>query len=122
MRRFDPAYVRLKAAVADGACAAPLLLHCVSRGVSAWPGANDELTITASAVHEFDIVPWLLGSPVTEVSWHAPRPTSPAAEFRDPQLMLLRTADGVLTTVEVFLNARYGLRHGRTVSVKVPTA
>lgn len=84
MRRFDPAYVRLKAAVADGACAAPLLLHCVSRGVSAWPGANDELTITASAVHEFDIVPWLLGSPVTEVSWHAPRPTSPAAEFRDP--------------------------------------
>ena len=86
--------MRLKAAVADGACAAPLLLHCVSRGVSAWPGANDELTITASAVHEFDIVPWLLGSPVTEVSlacspvtevsWHAPRPTSPAAEFRDP--------------------------------------
>ena len=28
--------------------------------------------------------------------------------LRDPQVLLLRTADGVLTTVEVFLNGRYG--------------
>ena len=28
--------------------------------------------------------------------------------MQDPQLILVRTADGVLTTVEVFLNARYG--------------
>ena len=31
--------------------------------------------------------------------------------MQDPQLMLLRTADGVLTTLEVFLNARLRLRH-----------
>ena len=92
MRRFDPAYVRLKAAVADGACAAPLLLHCVSRGVSAWPGANDELTITASAVHEFDIVPWLLGSPVTEVSWHAP--LSPRSAGMHPAPLALQLSSG----------------------------
>jgi myo-inositol 2-dehydrogenase/D-chiro-inositol 1-dehydrogenase len=29
-------------------------------------------------------------------------------ELQDPQLILLRTADGVLSTVETFLNARYG--------------
>lgn len=108
MRRFDPAYVELKAAVDDGACGAPLLLHCVSRGVSSAPGATDELSVTGSAIHEFDTVPWLLDSPITEVSWHAPRSASAATGFHDPQLMLLRTADGALTTVEVFLNARYG--------------
>jgi myo-inositol 2-dehydrogenase/D-chiro-inositol 1-dehydrogenase len=59
-------------------------------------------------VHDFDIVPWLLRSPVVEVSWHAPHPSSRAVGLQDPQLMLLRTADGVLTTVESFLNARYG--------------
>lgn len=108
MRRFDPGYAELKAAVAAGACGVPLVLHCVSRGVSAGPGATDELSITGSAIHEFDTVPWLLDSPITEVSWHAPRFSRAAAGLRDPQLILLRTADGVLSTVEVFLNARYG--------------
>ncbi|MEU1274175.1 Gfo/Idh/MocA family oxidoreductase [Streptomyces sp. NPDC005799] len=108
MRRFDPAHVELKAAVASGACGTPLLLHCVSRGVSSAPGCTDEFSVTGSAIHEFDTVPWLLNSPVTEVSWHAARPTSTVRGLRDPQLMLLRTADGALTTVETFLNARYG--------------
>ncbi|MEI5527393.1 Gfo/Idh/MocA family oxidoreductase [Streptomyces brasiliscabiei] len=108
MRRFDPAYVELKSAVSAGSCGAPLLVHCVSRGVSSAPGCTDELSVTGSAVHEFDTVPWLLDSPITEVSWHTGRATSVVAGLRDPQLMLLRTADGVLTTAEVFLNAEYG--------------
>ncbi|MEU6557529.1 Gfo/Idh/MocA family oxidoreductase [Streptomyces sp. NPDC046915] len=108
MRRFDPAYVELRQALAAGACGAPLLLHCVSRGVSSAPGATDEFSVTGSAIHEFDTVPWLLGSPVTEVSWHAARATTAVSGLRDPHLMLLRTADGALTTVEVFLNAGYG--------------
>ncbi|MEU6260778.1 Gfo/Idh/MocA family oxidoreductase [Streptomyces sp. NPDC047043] len=108
MRRFDPAYVELKEALAAGVCGASLLLHCVSRGVSSAPGATDEFSITGSAIHEFDTVPWLLNSPITEASWHAPRATSAATGLQDPQLMLLRTADGALTTLEVFLNAGYG--------------
>ena len=63
--------------------------------------------MTGSAIHDLDIVPWLLDAPVTEVSWHAPL-ASTLAKFQDPQIMLLRTADGVLSTVETFLNARYG--------------
>lgn len=108
MRRFDPAYAELKEALSAGACGAPLLVHCVSRGVSSAPGATNELSVTGSAIHEFDTVPWLLDSPITEVSWHAPRSTTTVTGLTDPQLILLRTADGALTTVEVFLNARYG--------------
>ncbi len=108
MRRFDPGYVQLKQALGENACGQPLLIHNISRGVSSAPGATDESSITGSAIHEFDIVPWLLDSPITEVGWTAARSSTHAQGFRDPHLLLLRTADGVLSTVEVFLNARYG--------------
>ena len=108
MRRFDPGYLELKSALETGVCGTPLLVHCVSRGVSSGPGATSESSVTGSAIHEFDVVPWLLGAAVVEVGWHAPRSTGAAPGLQDPQLILLRTDDGALTTVEVFLNARYG--------------
>jgi predicted dehydrogenase len=108
MRRFDPAYQELKQALDAGVSGAPLLLHCVSRGVSAGPTTTSEYSVTGAAIHEFDVVPWLLGSPVVEVSWQAPRSSGAVSGMQDPQLTLLRTADGVLTTLEVFLNAGYG--------------
>ena len=108
MRRFDPGYAELRAHLQADGCGVPLLVHCVSRGVSSAPGATTASSISGSAVHEFDVVPWLLGAPVTEVSWHAPRSAGTRPGLHDPQLLLLRTADGVLSTVEVFLDARYG--------------
>jgi myo-inositol 2-dehydrogenase/D-chiro-inositol 1-dehydrogenase len=108
MRRFDPGYVEMKAAIKTGDLGAPVVVHSIGRGVSSGPGTTSESSVTNSAIHDMDIVPWLLDAPVVEVSWHAPLASSLAAGFQDPQLMLLRTADGVLSTVEVFLNARYG--------------
>ena len=109
MRRFDPGYVRLRSALRDGRVGPAVVVHGISRGVSSAPGATSESSITGSAIHEFDGVPWLLDSPITEVSWHAGRQSgSVDPVLQDPQVLLLRTADGVLTTVEVFLNARYG--------------
>lgn len=106
MRRFDPGYVQMKASIDAHALGLPLLVHCVSRGVSSSPGTTSEIAIKASAVHEFDIVPWLLGEPIVDVSWHAPRRSGLA--LQDPQVMLLRTVNDVLVTVETFLNAGYG--------------
>jgi myo-inositol 2-dehydrogenase / D-chiro-inositol 1-dehydrogenase len=109
MRRFDPGYAALRQAIDDGSIGAPVLVHNISRGVRSAPNATSEFSITGSAIHECDIVPWLLRSPVVEVSWVAPRRSSKANEgLQDPQLIHLRTADGVLSTVETFLNARYG--------------
>jgi len=108
MRRFDPGYTDLKAAVAERTMGDPVLLHSIGRGVSSAPGSTSESSVTNSAIHDFDIVPWLLASPIVEVSWQQPRRSSQAEGFADPQLILLRTADGVLSTVEIFLNARYG--------------
>ena len=108
MRRFDPGYRELKAALQAGACGIPLLAHCVSRGVRSGPGTTDESMVVNSVVHELDLVPWLLEAPIVEVSRHAARPSPAAGGLEDPQIVLLRTADGVLTTVEAFQNARYG--------------
>jgi myo-inositol 2-dehydrogenase/D-chiro-inositol 1-dehydrogenase len=105
MRRFDPGYAALRAAVRDGTIGEPAIVHAVARTVTAGPGSTTESAIVNSAVHDFDIVPWLLDSPATEVSWQAPRP---ADEYHDPQLILLRTAGGTLVTIEVFLNGGYG--------------
>ncbi len=113
MRRFDPGYAVLKAAIQGRTMGEPVLVHSVGRGVSGGPGRTSENSVTNSAIHDLDIVPWLLDSPVVEVSWHAPRPAVAALRqaegaFQDPQLILLRTADRVLSTVDIFLNARYG--------------
>ncbi|MBM7413861.1 MULTISPECIES: Gfo/Idh/MocA family oxidoreductase [Nocardiaceae] len=108
MRRFDPAYVELKRVVSSGELGDPLVAHCVSRTVEAYPGGTSASTITNSAIHELDIVPWLLSSPITEVSWHAGRTSAHSGTRQDPQIMLLRTESDVLVTVEIFLNARYG--------------
>ncbi|MET0863250.1 MAG: Gfo/Idh/MocA family oxidoreductase [Nakamurella sp.] len=108
MRRFDPGYTEMKQALVDGTIGIPLLTHCISRGVSSAPGASNESSVTGSAIHEFDVLPWLLRSPIVEVSWHAGKPSSEASGFTDPHLILLRTANGTLSTLEVFLNARYG--------------
>ena len=107
MRRFDPGYVEMKKSLGTGELGGPLIVHSTGRGVSSAPDATNEFSVTGSAIHDLDIVPWLLDAPVTEVSWHAPL-ASTLAKFQDPQIMLLRTADGVLSTVETFLNARYG--------------
>jgi myo-inositol 2-dehydrogenase/D-chiro-inositol 1-dehydrogenase len=109
MRRFDPGYVALREATLTRVQGEPLIIHCISRTATAGPGATSESAITNSAIHEFDIIPWLLGSPVTEVSWQSGRSSrhSPA-DLRDPALMLLRAADGTLATLELFLNAQSG--------------
>ena len=109
MRRFDPAYVALRQAVQDRVQGEPLIVHCISRNAAAGPDATSESAITNSAIHELDIIPWLLDSPITEVSWQAGKASrNAAAGLRDPALMMMRTADGTLVSLELFLNAQYG--------------
>jgi myo-inositol 2-dehydrogenase/D-chiro-inositol 1-dehydrogenase len=110
MRRFDPGHARLRAAIEGFGHGRTLLLHCASRGVASAPGATSESAVTNSLIHELDSVPWLLGAPVVQASWQSPPAASIVAgtALQDPQLVLLRSADGALSTCELFLNARYG--------------
>jgi myo-inositol 2-dehydrogenase / D-chiro-inositol 1-dehydrogenase len=108
MRRFDQPYVALRERVLTGELGAPLMAHCVSRTVHTYPGGDSASSITQSAIHELDIVAWLLDSPIVEVSWQHGRSSVNSAGRHDPQFYLMRTDSDVLVTVELFLNARYG--------------
>ncbi|MFT4288385.1 Gfo/Idh/MocA family protein [Nocardioides sp.] len=101
-RRYDPAFLALKAAA--GSLGEARLVHASHRNATNHTSVDDTTLITGSMIHELDTLPWLLDQPLTGI-----RVESPLAEgFRDPQLATLRLGSGTLASVEVFVNARYG--------------
>ncbi|MDQ5973545.1 MAG: Inositol 2-dehydrogenase [Actinomycetota bacterium] len=109
MRRFDPGYAELKARLDRGEVGEPLLVHCIHRNPYVGPEHTTALSLTNSAVHEIDVNRWLLGEEYDAVQVVSGRATPHAADgLRDPLLVLLRTARGVLVEVEHFSHARYG--------------
>lgn len=107
MRRFDPAYVDLKARL--DALGAPVLAHCAHRNPTVPTSFDTEMILTDSLVHDVDAARWLLGQEFTEVTVLAPQPSSLApAGVLDPLIVLLRTDAGAHVDVECFVNAQYG--------------
>jgi myo-inositol 2-dehydrogenase / D-chiro-inositol 1-dehydrogenase len=101
MRRFDPGYLAMKAALKAGDIGAAKLLHNTHRNASAPEWFVGAMPITNSFVHEADISRWLLDSEMTEATLH----TGPGG---DPLLITMRAASGVLVSTEVFMNCAYG--------------
>jgi myo-inositol 2-dehydrogenase / D-chiro-inositol 1-dehydrogenase len=109
MRRYDPAYAEVKQRLDGGGVGDVLMVHCAHRNAAAPPAYTSEMLITSSAVHEIDVARWLLEDEIVAATVRAPRSTRQAPNgLRDPQLVLLETARGVLVDVEVFVNAGYG--------------
>jgi myo-inositol 2-dehydrogenase/D-chiro-inositol 1-dehydrogenase len=84
----------------SGGLGAPLLLLGSHGNAAAHPRGGSEGTITNSAVHDIESTSWLLDSPIIEVSWHGLESTSQDRSRHDPQLLQLRTVDGVLASIE----------------------
>jgi myo-inositol 2-dehydrogenase/D-chiro-inositol 1-dehydrogenase len=110
MRRYDPGYHALKAALEGGQIGAPLMMHCAHRNPAAPPyGFTTEMIISDSAVHEIDLVRWMFGEDIVAANVLKPRRTGRAGPgLHDPLIVLLEMASGVLVDVEVFVNAAYG--------------
>jgi myo-inositol 2-dehydrogenase / D-chiro-inositol 1-dehydrogenase len=106
MRHFDPAYVALREAVAGGSIGRVRAAHCIHRNAQSHPSHTDESVLFGSMIHEFDSVPWLLGDSLAAVTVFSSR--VPEGELQDLQVAVLETASGVVVTVEVYINARYG--------------
>ena len=107
MRRFDPAYVEMKARGTQPGLGAPVMMHNFHRNVSAPAHFTGQMAITNSAPHEFDIARFVLGSEYSSVS--AFQPTSPTpGRGVGPVFMVLRTGAGQLVNIEINNNAGYG--------------
>lgn len=107
MRRFDPAYVEMKAAFSKGIVGPALMFHCFHRNVSAPSNFTGQMAITNSAPHEFDIARFMLDTDFAEISVF--RPTfEDLTKVGAPVFMVLKTVTGQLVNVEINNNAAYG--------------
>lgn len=104
MRRFDPGFGALREAVATGVVGDVRLVHAVHRNASSATSTDDAGLVTGSMVHELDTIAWLLDDELAGIRVESPVTSG----FRDPQLATLWFRDGVMATVEVFVNAAYG--------------
>lgn len=108
MRRYDTAYKALKEVVSSGAIGTPLMMHCAHRNASVPSHYTSDMAINDTAVHDVDIVRWLLDDEVAAASVLVPRRNSRAGDLRDPIYILFEMAGGALVDVEVSVNIAYG--------------
>ncbi|MFC8394215.1 Gfo/Idh/MocA family oxidoreductase [Streptomyces sp. NPDC057238] len=109
MRRFDAGYRQMKEVVTAGGIGAPLLVHCAHRNPTVPESYTSAMAAQDTAVHEIDVLRWLLDDEIVSAQVITPRSTAKRfAHLKDPQLMLFETASGVRIDLEVFVNCQYG--------------
>ena len=108
MRRYDPGYLALKNAVRD-VTGAPLMVHAAHRNQRVGANYTTPMAIHDTLIHEIDVLRWLLDDDYVSAQVFFPRKSPRAHEkLRDPQIVVLETAKGVVIDVEVFVNCHYG--------------
>ncbi len=107
MRRFDPSYRDMKAALDDGSIGRAVMMHNFHRNVEAPANFTGQMAITNSAPHEFDVARFVLGADYTAVSVFQPAGVD-ASRTGAPVFMVLETDKGQLVNIEINNNAAYG--------------
>lgn len=109
MRRYDRGYQQLKQALDSGEYGEPLMLHCTHRNPEVGTNYNTPMAVHDTAIHEIDVLHWLVDDEYDTVQVITPRVTKYShSELKDPQIMLMRTKKGVCIDVEVFVNCKFG--------------
>ena len=109
MRRFDADYRRLKAVIDGGSLGAPLMYRSTHRNASVPEGLyTSDMPLNDTLVHDADISRWLLSDEIVGVEVRVPRRSTRGKELRDPTMVLLHMATGVIVDVEISVNIAYG--------------
>ena len=109
MRPYDRGYRALKQVIDQGAIGEPLMVHCAHRNPSVGDSYKTDMAITDTAIHEIDVLRWLLDDDYKTVQVIYPRKTRNASgHLADPQIILMETAKGARIDIEVFVNCVYG--------------
>ena len=108
MRRYDAAYRALKEVIDSGQIGAPLMYYSGHRNPEVPSHYTKDMAIVDTAVHDFDVVRWLLDEELVGIRVLAAKPNRHGGDLLDPLLMILETTSGVLVNVETSVNIRYG--------------
>ena len=108
MRRYDAGYLALKQAVQQHT-GAPILVHAAHRNPAVPEAYVTPMAIHDTLIHEIDVFRWLLDDDYVSARVLYPRNAARShTKLRDPQVVVLETAKGVLIDVEIFVNCQYG--------------
>lgn len=109
VRRFDRSYREMKALLDSGDLGAALMVHCAHRNPSVPDFYTWDMAINDTAIHEIDIMRWLLGEEFVSIRVDQPRRTTLAPErLQDPLVLVMTTQSGVRVDNEVFVNCQFG--------------
>ena len=115
MRRFDRPYQDLKKEIESGKYGKVLQIRCTSRNVSS-PTTTTAMLLTNVAVHEIDIIRWLLDEEIVSVGVNFAKTTGKAnSNLSDPISVNCHTGSGVLATIDIYANSTYGYEVGMEV-------
>ena len=108
MRRYDSGYVALKEAVVSKT-GAPIMVHAAHRNPTVPEQYVTPMAIHDTFVHEIDVFRWLLDDDYVSARVTFPRTCEAShAKLRDPQIVTLTTAKGVVINTEIYVNCKYG--------------
>lgn len=110
MRRYDAGYRAIKQTLSAGGIGPALMVHCAHRNPTVSVGHySSDMAITDTAVHEIDVLRWLLDEEFAAARVVKPKRSSIApTDLIDPQIVLLETVSGVHVDVEIYVNCRFG--------------
>ena len=108
MRRFDPAYRKVRELIESGKFGAPLFIRPVTRNVAS-TGATTPGLYTNIAIHDFDIYRWLFNSEWVSVESHYPKQSSLSqAGLADPLVITAKLENGIMMVADIVAFNNYG--------------
>ena len=109
MRRYDKSYRQVKKMLDSGEFGAPLYLKCNHWIPRAGDNYDEEMSIYDIAIHEIDVLHWLVGDEYETAQVMIPRQSKHAyRDVKDPQLLFLKCRSGLIAMVEIFMNCQFG--------------
>ncbi|MGF1617063.1 MAG: Gfo/Idh/MocA family oxidoreductase [Acidimicrobiia bacterium] len=109
MRRFDPGYLEVAAAIDSGVLGTLLFAHMVHRNLSVPDFFDDEMVMHDSFIHEIDATRWLLDEEIISVRViHGLSTPTAQTGLHDPQFLIMATKSGAVVIVEAFLSNGFG--------------
>ena len=100
MRRYDKGYRQVKAAIQSGEYGEPLIVHCTHRNPVVPDSYTTPMAVHDTAIHEIDVIHWLVDDDFVSAQVILPRKTKYAADQR--------TKKGICVDDEVFVNCKFG--------------
>ena len=109
MRRYDSGYVQLKQVIENNQIGTPLMIRAAHRNPIVGENYTTDMAVTDTLIHEIDVLHWLVNDDYKSVQVVFPRKTKYSHDkLQDPQLFTIETNSGIVMSVEVFVNCKYG--------------